>query len=113
MITSRTIVNGLAPHSSYSFRLCAHNNEGNSPFTKIVTFSTILGISVPPILLPEQCKPASDSLWLRWICDDHFTDSIDNYEIQYCFDSIKHEETTHETSYRLENLIPGTCYQYE
>lgn len=63
----------------YSFRLCAHNNEGNSPFTKTVTFSTILGVSVPPILLADQCKPASDSLWVRWISDD---------TIQICIDKL-------------------------
>jgi len=76
-----------------------------------VTFSTILGVSVPPILLADQCKPASDSLWVRWISDDHYTDSIDNYGIQYCYESYVREEFTHETCYRIENLLPGTCYQ--
>lgn len=111
VIIIRTIVTGLAPRTSYSFRLCAHNSEGNSAFTQSVSFSTILGISVPPMLLKDQCKPASESIWIQWICDEYFADMIDIYEIKVTYESFIQEIQAKDTSLRVQNLLPGTAYE--
>ena len=43
VVTRRVVVQGLKPNTSYPFRLCAHNTEGNSAFSTPVSFiSSIL-----------------------------------------------------------------------
>lgn len=109
----RTTVTNLAARTVYAFRLCAHNGEGDSAFTPTVEFTTILGVAPPPVLLIEQCakKVTSDSIWLRWTCDEQFADAVDRFAIRLTHGDWTKEVETTEDSLRINELLPGTTYR--
>lgn len=103
----------LAARTAYAFRLCAHNSEGDSVFTPTVEFTTILGVAPPPVFLVEQCakKATSDSVWLRWTCDEQFADAVDRYAIRLTSGEWMKEVETTEDALRVNDLLPGTTYR--
>ena len=106
-------MSGLAARATYAFRLCAHNSEGDSNFSPIIEIATILGVAPPPALLVEQCakKATSDSLWLRWSCDEQFADAIDRFAVRLTNGDWTREVETAEDSLRVNELLPGTTYR--
>ena len=49
-LTRRAVASNLRPNTMYQFRLCAHNGEGNSPFTSPVEFISLCCASSTPSL---------------------------------------------------------------
>lgn len=49
-LTRRAVASNLRPNTTYQFRLCAHNGEGNSPFTPPVEFISLRCTSPTPSL---------------------------------------------------------------
>lgn len=49
-LTRRAVASNLRPNTTYQFRLCAHNSEGNSPFTPPVEFISLRCTSPTPSL---------------------------------------------------------------
>lgn len=76
-------ISGLTANSTYSFRLCAHNSQGDSGFTYPVTFSTILGLSSPPIIRSQLSakKHTTTSLYVSWESEEQFQNLIDKYRV--------------------------------
>lgn len=58
---------GLAPGTTYSFRVCAINLEGASPWTQVAEFSTTARRAAPPKAAPRIVnKPGRTSVNLQW-----------------------------------------------
>ena len=110
-VMSSAVLRGLRPNTTYAFRLCAHNAEGNSAFSTPVSFisfysahapipsphATVLGVPPAPAFLPAQMakRHTSDSLFLITVLRDQ--------------DVVAQVETP-ELTYRVQNLLPGTSY---
>jgi hypothetical protein len=57
----------LAAGTTYTFRVCAINREGASPWTKVAEFSTTLRRAAPPKAAPRIVnKPGRTSVNLQW-----------------------------------------------
>lgn len=106
-------MSGLAARATYAFRLCAHNSEGDSNFSPTVEIATILGVAAPPALLVEQCakKATSDSLWLRWSCDEQFADAIDRFAVRLTNGDWTREVRPRRTRSRSTRLLPERTYR--
>ncbi|HTG45953.1 MAG TPA: fibronectin type III domain-containing protein [Verrucomicrobiae bacterium] len=58
---------GLAPATSYSYRMLASNNDGNSPYSVVLTLSTKSPPPQPPSAPVLQASPISQSeISLQW-----------------------------------------------
>ena len=65
--SAKFVAEGLAPGTSYSFRVCALNREGSSQWTKVVEFSTAARRAEAPSNPPEIVnKCGRTSVNLRW-----------------------------------------------
>lgn len=126
-VMSSAVLRGLRPNTTYAFRLCAHNAEGNSAFSTPVSFisfysahapipsphATVLGVPPAPAFLPAQMakRHTSDSLFLRYEPDEAFAAAIDAYRITVLRDQdVVAQVETPELTYRVQNLLPGTSY---
>lgn len=76
-------ISKLTANSDYSFRLCAHNSEGDSGFTSPVIFSTIIGLASPPTIRPQLSakKHTTTSLYVSWESEEQFQKLIDLYRV--------------------------------
>ena len=120
-----TTVSGLTACHEYSFRLCAHNEEGSSQFTPSATFATILGVSSAPVIQPQLSakKQTSSSILVCWESDEQFVDSIDNYRVIVLLTSFFHVQTktlqdeqvsvmeVKDLTCRIKDLLPGVTYK--
>lgn len=104
---------GLRGNTEYKFRLCASNEEGTSPWSKVVIFSTLPDkLSSPGKPIPKGRIHAS---CFRVMWDpprESKPSSITKYILEvdrgYGFDAVY---TGPETEFFLENLLPGTMYK--
>lgn len=107
------VCSGLRGNTEYKFRLCASNEEGTSPWSKIVTFCTLpdklscpgkpnpkgrihascFRVTWDP---PKDCKQSSITKYILEV------DRGSGFEAVY---------TGPDTEFFLDNLLPGTLYK--
>ncbi|XP_054719651.1 fibronectin type-III domain-containing protein 3A-like isoform X2 [Uloborus diversus] len=104
---------GLRGNTEYKFRLCASNEEGTSPWSKVVIYCTL------PDKLSCPGKPISKGrihascFRVTWETPkDYKQTSITKYILEvdrgFGFEAVY---TGPDTEYFLENLLPGTTYK--
>ncbi|XP_035205961.1 fibronectin type-III domain-containing protein 3A-like isoform X2 [Stegodyphus dumicola] len=104
---------GLKGNTEYKFRLCASNEEGSSPWSKIVTYCTLPDkLSCPSKPNPKGRIHAS-CFRVSWDPPkDCKHSSITKYILEvdrgYGFEAVY---TGSDTEFFLENLLPGTTYK--
>ncbi|XP_042900745.1 fibronectin type-III domain-containing protein 3A isoform X2 [Parasteatoda tepidariorum] len=104
---------GLRGNTEYKFRLCASNEEGSSPWSKIVTYCTLpdkLGCPGKPV--PKGRIHAS-CFRLTWDPPkDCKHSTVTKYILEvdrgFGFDAVY---TGPDPEFFLENLLPGTTYK--
>lgn len=63
---TRFVCQGLRRNTYYKFRLCAHNDEGQSPFSEVATYPTLPDRPKPPSPPTVKGRPKSSRLIVVW-----------------------------------------------
>ncbi|XP_050695268.1 fibronectin type-III domain-containing protein 3A-like isoform X4 [Eriocheir sinensis] len=63
---TRFVCQGLRRNTYYKFRLCAHNDEGSSPFSEVTTYPTLPDRPKPPSPPSVKGRPKSSRLIVTW-----------------------------------------------
>ncbi|KAK8391572.1 hypothetical protein O3P69_017245 [Scylla paramamosain] len=65
---TRFVCQDLRRNTNYKFRLCAHNDEGSSPFSEVATYPTLPDRPKPPSPPTVKGRPKSSRLVVMWGC---------------------------------------------
>lgn len=65
---TRFVCQDLRRNTYYKFRLCAHNDEGSSPFSEVATYPTLPDRPKPPSPPTVKGRPKSSRLVVMWGC---------------------------------------------
>ncbi|KAK4328332.1 hypothetical protein Pmani_001253 [Petrolisthes manimaculis] len=73
----------LRRNTDYKFRLCAHNDEGQSPYSEIACYSTLPDHPLPPSAPTVKGRPRPTKLTLSWTPpQDHGGAPISGYRLE-------------------------------
>ena len=105
-------VTGLSGAVSYSFRIQAHNNGGNSAYSNVVTVQTVMDPPSAPDMLTVS-NTSSSSLELSW--NDNSTDET-GFKIEQSNSGGGFVEIAslgaNTVNYSISGLTPNTNYSY-
>lgn len=110
---TRVTCPGLRRNADYKFRLCAHNDEGTSPFSDITCYPTLPDRPKPPSAPTVKGRPKSTKLTLVWSPpSDNGGSRITGYRLEIDRDSgFECIYTGEGTETDCTELSPGKSYR--
>ncbi|XP_071530089.1 fibronectin type-III domain-containing protein 3A-like isoform X6 [Panulirus ornatus] len=110
---TRFTCQGLRRNADYKFRLCAHNDEGTSPYSDITCYPTLPDRPKPPSAPTMKGRAKSTKLMLTWYPpSDHGGSPVNGYKVELNDGSgFKCVYSGEATETECTELIPGRNYQ--